>query len=70
LLKTLDPPERTIAILVYGFGKLIRQDSLKDGVVISSRYMSAVVTEEDRALGPLCDEHLRQQDIQGEPTVF
>jgi hypothetical protein len=69
LPKALDPQERTIVILAYGFGKLIRQDSLGDGVVISSRYMSPVVTVEEHVLGPICDERLRQQNSMGRSTV-
>lgn len=69
-LKTLHPQENTTVVLIYGFGKLIRQDSLRDGLVISSRYMSPVVTEEERALTPRCDDSLREQVSRGEPTVF
>jgi len=69
LPRAFDPQEGTIIILGYGFGKLVRQDSLTDGVVISSRYMSPIVTKEESVLGPICDEHLRQQQSMGRSTV-
>jgi len=59
----------TIVILVYGFGKLIRQDSLEDGAVTSSRFLRPVVTEEEGILGPECDARFRQQQSTGKPTV-
>lgn len=61
--------ERTIVILVYGFGKLIRQDSLENGTIVSSHYLKPVVTEEEGILGPECDEHLQQQQSTGKSTV-
>lgn len=66
---TSNPQERAIVILVYGFGKLIRQDSLEAGVVTSSRYLRPVVTEEEQALGQECDDRLREQQSMGRPTV-
>jgi hypothetical protein len=69
LAKTAFTEERSIAILVYGFGKFIRQDSLVNGSVVSSRYLRPVVTEEERILGPECDQRLRQQQAAGGPTV-
>lgn len=59
----------TLVILVYGFGKLIRQDSLEDGAVTSSRFLRPVVTEEEGILGPECDARFRQQQSTGTPTV-
>jgi len=56
-------------ILVYGFGKFIRQDSLEDGAVTSSRYLRPVLTEEEGILGPECDARFRQQQSTGRPTV-
>jgi hypothetical protein len=53
LLNMSNPQGRTIVILVYGFGKLMRQDSLEDGDVTSSRYMRPVVTQEEGILGSL-----------------
>jgi len=64
-----NPQERSIVILVYGFGKLIRQDSLEDGVVSSSRYVRPVVTAEEQTLGQECDDHLREQQSMGRSTV-
>jgi hypothetical protein len=62
--------EPTFVILVYGFGKLIRLDSLDNGVVISSLYLKPVFTEEERILGPECDEHLQRQQSSGRSTVW
>lgn len=64
-----DPEERTLVVLVYGFGQLVRQDSLVNGVVTSSGYLRPVVTEEERTLGPECDARFREQQSAGIPTV-
>jgi hypothetical protein len=69
LAKTSFPEERSMVILIYGFGKLMRQDSLEKGAVISSRYLQPLVTDEERTLAPECDAHLRQQQSTGLPTV-
>jgi hypothetical protein len=69
LLNTSNPEERTIVVLVYGFGQLVRQDSIDEGVVTSSRYLRPVVTEEEGILGPECDARFRQQQSVGIPTV-
>jgi hypothetical protein len=60
LLNMSNPHERTIVILVYGFGKLMRQDSLQDGNVTSSRYLRPVATQEEGILDPECDAHFRR----------
>ncbi len=69
LQKISNPEERTLAVLGYGFGKFIREDSLQDGVVASSRYLRPIVTEEEGILGPECDARFRQQQSAGRPTV-
>lgn len=69
LLTAAGPNERTFVVLVYGFGKLIRQDSLEDGRVVSSRYLKPVVTQEEDILTHQCDQQLRQQQSSGKPTV-
>ncbi len=69
LLTTSNPEGRTIVVLVYGFGQLVRQDSLDEGVVTSSRYLRPVVTEEEGIIGPECDARFRQQESTGRPTV-
>ena len=63
------PEERTLAILVYGFGQLVRQDSLDNGVVTSSRYLRPIVTEEEGILGPECDARFREQQSARISTV-
>ena len=70
LLGSSSSKEPTFVILVYGFGKLIRLDSLDNGVVISSRYLRPVATEEEKILGPECDEHLQRQQSTGRSTVW
>jgi hypothetical protein len=69
LLNASNPEERTIVVLVYGFGQLVRQDSLDNGVVTSSRYVRPVVTEEKGILGPECDARFRQQESAGISTL-
>src|SRR5579859_6321647 len=50
--------ERCLVVLVYGFGELLRVDSLQNGAIISSRYLKPTVTEEERSLNPECDDAL------------
>jgi hypothetical protein len=69
LPKIPNADEHTFAILVYGFGTLLRVDSLRDGVIISSRYLKPIVTEEEGILNPECDDRLRRQQATGRPTV-
>jgi hypothetical protein len=59
----------TIVILVYGFGKVLRQDSLEGGAVTSSRYLRPVATKEEEILGVECDARIRQQQSAVRPTV-
>jgi hypothetical protein len=70
LLHTSAAEDRTLVILVYGFGKFIRQDSLnRDGVVTSSSFFRPLVTEEEKTLAPECDERFRKQQSAGKPTT-
>lgn len=69
LLETSNPEERTVVVLVYGFGELIREDSLEGDAVISPRYFKPIMTEEERGLDPECVNRLRQQESIGKPTV-
>ena len=69
LSNTSNPEDRVIVVLVYGFGQLVRQDSLDNGVVTSSSYVRPVVAEEEGILGPECDARFRQQQSMGRPTV-
>jgi hypothetical protein len=64
-----DAEERSLVILVYGFGEFLRVDSLQNGAIISSRYLKPIVTEEERVLNPECDDGFRRQRTLGEPTV-
>jgi hypothetical protein len=64
-----NPEDRTVVVLVYGFGELIRQGSLDRDAVISVRYFKPVMTEEERGVGPECVKRLRQQESTGKPTV-
>lgn len=62
--------EKNVMHEIYGFGKLIRQDELKDGSVVASRWLQPSVTEEEKdTLNPLCDARFRQQQAIGLPTV-
>ena len=53
----------------FDYGKVIRQDKLRDGMIVSSRFLQPVVTEEEQALGPACDSRLHQQWSMGLRTV-
>jgi hypothetical protein len=64
------PQEATIVILHYGFGKLMRLDTLAGGSVISSRFLQPGITEEEKALNPECDQRFRQQQSMELPTTF
>ncbi len=71
LATTSDAEDRSFVVLVYGFGKLIREDSLgKGGVVASSRLYMPLVTEEEKTLGAECDDRFRKQQVAGESTVL
>ncbi len=62
--------EKNVMNEFYGFGKLIRQDELKDGAIVASRWLQPSVTEEEKeALNRLCDARFRQQQASGFPTV-
>ena len=62
--------EKSVMNEFYGFGKLIRQDELKDGAIVAFRWLRPSVTEEEKeTLNPLCDARFRQQQALGLPTV-
>ena len=69
LPKIPDAEDHSLVVLVYGFGELLRVDSLQNGTVISSRYLKPIATEEERILRPECDNGLRRQQALGKPTV-
>jgi hypothetical protein len=60
---------QAMVVLVYGFGKLMRVDDVKDGVVVLSRYLRPSVSEEEGMLAPECDRHLEEQQAAGRSTV-
>ena len=62
--------EKNVMHVFYGFGKFIRQDELKGGTIVASRWLQPSVTEEEKeTLNHLCDERFRQQQAIGLPTV-
>jgi hypothetical protein len=62
--------EKNVMNEFYGFGKFIRQDELKDGAIVASRWLQPSVTEEEKeTLNPLCDARFRRQQTIGLPTV-
>jgi hypothetical protein len=69
LPKISNAEEPSLVILVYGFGELIRVDSLQNGALIASRYLKPTVTEEERLLNTECDDGLRRQHSLGKSTV-
>lgn len=69
LLKTTQSEERAFVILVYGFGRFIRQDSLQNGVVTSSTYLKPVATDEESVLGAECDARFQRQISASRPTA-
>jgi hypothetical protein len=63
------PEEITVMNQHYGYNKLIRQDVLKDGAIISSRFLKPSVTQEEEVLDPRCESRFHQQQTMGLPTV-
>jgi hypothetical protein len=61
--------EMTVMNQHYGYNKLIRQDELKDGDIILSRFLQPSVTDEENALDSLCESRFHQQQTLGLPTV-
>jgi hypothetical protein len=53
----------------YGYNRLIRQDELNEGTVISSRLLQPSETDEENALNPQCESRFHQQQTLGLPTV-
>jgi hypothetical protein len=70
-LPVVDLPQEMVVIdLHYGYDKLIRQDTLSDGMISSSRFLLPSVTSEEKILDPLCESRFLQQRATGLPTVF
>jgi hypothetical protein len=63
------PQEMTVLNQHYGHNRLIRQDELKDGTVISSRFLQPSATDEENSLNPRCESRFQQQQNLGLPTV-
>ncbi len=62
--------EKNVMHEFYGFGRFIRQDELKGGTIVASRWVKPSVTEEEKAtLNRLCDARFLQQQALGLPTV-
>ena len=69
-LPSASPPEELIWLIqIHDFGKLIRQQQLRAGVPISSRWLQPSSTEEEHTIGPECDSRFRQQRSLGLPTT-
>jgi len=61
---------RNVLHAFYGFGKFIHQDELRDGIVVTSRWLQPSQTREEKdTLNTLCDERFRKQQALGLPTV-
>jgi len=56
------PQEQSIVYIHYGFGKVIQENTLLNGVVTSSRFLQPSVTEEERFLNSWCDSRMRATD--------
>ncbi len=63
------PEETTVLNQHFGFNKVIRQDTLQHGAIASSIFLQPSITEEERQLGPACDQRLRQQQATKTRTV-
>jgi len=63
------PQEQTLFNLLYGYGKTIRVDTLRNGAIDSSRFLRPSVREEEQVLNSACESRLRQQRSMGVPTV-
>jgi hypothetical protein len=54
----------------YEFGKFIRQNELRDGVIVASHWLQPSETQEERSgLNTLCNARFRKQQAAGLPTV-
>jgi len=62
--------EQAIYIQHYDYDKLIRVDALKDGALVSTRFLRPSVTKEEReTLDALCGARFHKQQAMGLPTV-
>ncbi len=63
------PQELNLLNELYGYGKIIRVDKLRNGLIDSSRFLRPSVTDEEQVLNSACESRLRQQQATGVPTV-
>ena len=63
------PQELIVLNQHYGYNRFVRQDELKDGTIVSSRFLKPSDTDEEDALNPECESRFRQQQRLGLPTV-
>ena len=71
MLPSVGLPQEIVAVdFHYGYDKVIRQDTLSDGAISSTRFLLPSVTSEEKILEPLCESRFRQQHADGLPTVF
>ena len=66
---TTVPVAQTLVVIIYGFGALVREDSITNGIKSASRYMMPITTSEEKILNPICDSRFRQQQSSGLATV-
>ena len=64
-----DSDVSTWLIQFHGFGKLIHQLQLREGLQFTSRWLQPSVTEEEHTIGPECDSRFGQQLSMGLPTT-
>ena len=63
------PEEVVVLNQHYGYNKLIRQDELRGGTMVRTRFLEPSVTEEETVLNPLCEARFKQQQALQLPTV-
>lgn len=63
------PHELTVLNRHYGYDKIIRQDTLRDAAVASSRFLRPSVTKEEQILDSVCESRFREQQSMEPPTV-
>jgi hypothetical protein len=61
--------EMTVLNQHYGYNKLIGQDELIDGAMVSFRFLQPSVTDEENVLNPQCESRFQHQQTLGLPTV-
>jgi len=53
----------------YAYNQLIQQDELKNGILVSSRFLQPSLTDEENVLNPECESRFQKQRTLGLPTV-